>query len=142
MGALPLSFLKEGPRWSRPLNGFDLPVAYDHAFHDDSAQFFSSRRRRQVDRLGQRQDAGAVRIEGGDPIVVRKVAEGRPDRVVLTLVLGIAKVARRWRRSPSGSVPGSCASNRWPKSRMGACGCWTSLIRLYEPTYSRSKGAR
>ncbi len=49
---------------------------------------------------------------------------------------------RASRRSPKSSANGSCASNRSSRSRMGACGCWTSLIRLCGPKYSRSKAAR
>ena len=50
--------------------------------------------------------------------------------------------SRLWPRSPRVSVTDSCASSRWPRWRMGACGCWTSLIRRCGPMCSRSRVAR
>ncbi len=48
----------------------------------------------------------------------------------------------RSRRSPSSLATGSCVSSRWPRSRMGACGCWTSLIRPFVPRYEASMAGR
>ena len=71
MGALPL-FFEERPCRGHPVDRVQLPVADDDTLDDDPAEFLALRRRRDLDRLSQGQEARTVGVEGSDPVAVGK----------------------------------------------------------------------
>ena len=92
MGALPL-FFEERPGGRSPSDRGDLAIPHDDPLDQDPAELLLPGRRRHSDRLGQCEKARPVDIEGSDPVIIWQRREGRPNRIPLGLVLGVAQVA-------------------------------------------------
>jgi hypothetical protein len=91
LGAHPL-FFEERPRRGHPLDRFQPSVAHDDPLDHDPAELLATIRRSCLDRVGQRQDACPVRIEGPDPVAVGQFGQGRPGGISSRLIVRVGQV--------------------------------------------------